>query len=52
MTAPTTALKDCCQRIVDTYMTLFDPPRENASLYCPECHSGIICRGGAWVEST
>lgn len=42
----------CCQRVIDVYLTLFNPPRENANLYCPECHRSIVYRAGAWVEHT
>jgi hypothetical protein len=43
-------LKPCCQRVVDTYTTLFDPPRESAALHCPSCNARIVCHGGHWVE--
>lgn len=42
-------LKACCQKIVDQYLTLFNPPRERAALYCPDCKARIVCRGGAWT---
>ncbi len=42
----------CCQRVVDVYMTLFDPPREGAALYCPDCHARIIRQAGAWVKES
>lgn len=48
MTAQFEHLKQCCQKIVATYLTIFNPPRANAALFCPECTSRIVNYGSSW----
>lgn len=48
MTAQVEHLKECCQRVIALYVALYNPPRANAALFCPDCKSRIVNLGSSW----